>query len=113
MTEKIEWVEGNVQTEVYKEINQCPIFTVNVNDEKIQSNIQSFATQKEVELDLNSDNSDDDDEVGEHVKTHESKTKMVFGEKNEFCIRPIPCVRPHKVFEFELDLSLFEKFNYN
>lgn len=133
--QQLEWYKGNVETNVYKEINQCPIIAINLENDIIQEQIKhvtSTIIQEEEEedvddedqenekqqlqskLDLDSDNSDNDtDDIGEHLKTHDSKIKMVFGDRPEFNIKPVPCERTHKTIKFPINLALFEKFSYN
>lgn len=109
----IEWVNGSVQTDAYNEVNECPILAFNVNDEKIQEEIAKRGTeQRNDEMDFDSENSDDEDGVGEKVKTHTDR-RHIIKDLVEFSLNPIPCRREMIDREVQFNLKMLNGFILN
>lgn len=109
----IEWVDGVVQTEVYTEINQCPIIAVNLTDENVQVEIEQRGTKRNSdEVEFDSEVSDDDDGVGEKTKSHRDRNKIL-KERIDYTVRPVPCERIVVKKKISVKLNYLNYFIFN
>lgn len=117
--DNVSWKIGDLSSEVYSEINKCPLITINLEHAKLQNIIkeneiviEDGKDEKIEKINLDSDCSDDEGDVGEKIKMHTNKIQKVFGVKRIMEIKPIPCKRRFIKKSITLrknDLKLFQQ----